>query len=98
MRLIRQEYLERALSLPNWLLMVNASILAPNTPTHLLQLWTRDYQAGSGPQGRTTLSELARQLQQEDVAALPGLERRLGVTLWKCDFATPQTMVCPSPI
>ena len=79
--------------------MVNANILAPNTRAHLLQLWAGDNHFGHfGVQGRTTLSELARQLLHKDVAALPGPEKRLGVTLWKCDFATPKTVVYPLPI
>ena len=85
--------------LPEWLQVVSATMLKPETPVHWRQTIAGDEQYRQGRAKALRLSDLAvHLLGTPEVRDCSNTMTRLLMALRKCGFDRGENVVCPSPL
>ena len=91
---LRRLWIKAEKPLPNWLMVVNAKVLKPETPVHNRQLFAGDEQYRQSQLEQLRFSDLATHLlSSEEVTSQTDEITRIGLALRKCGFERAETPV-----
>ena len=91
---LRRTWIKAEKPIPQWLEVVNAKVLRPETPVHCRQLFAGDEQYRQSQTVQLKLSDLASHLLGSEEVTKDNVSwRRLGLALRKCGFERADTPV-----